>query len=313
MTIDMTETVDGREGAKIRGGIPDEGAGVRRLEDVVLLDVRGDDTRSWLNGQLTNDVRHTKKGDAVYALAVTVKGKILADVWVFDRGDDRFWLAVPSSSVEALLESFDGQIIMEDVEVAPEEGRSLLTVVGPRADVVTAAIGDETPVFSTERLGPSRDVVVAADDTATFERLVREAGALGGGAIDESAWELARLRRHTPRFAVDFDARNYPQEAGLKDRAVSFQKGCYLGQEVVCMLESRGKVSKRLVALRLGGSAPPADSEISAEGKGVGRITSSVLDGGEALALGYVKAAFAEVGAKLEVGGASAEVTAIVE
>jgi hypothetical protein len=244
---------------------------------------------------------------------VTVKGKILADVWVYDRGEDRFWLAVPTVSVEPLLESFDGQIIMEDVEVQRDDGHSVITVVGPKAAKVGDVLDDDAWIFPTARLGESRDVIVSAGDDATFVALVKAAEGVGGGAVDEAAWELARVRRHTPRFAADFDSRNYPQEAGLKERAVSFQKGCYLGQEVVCMLESRGKLSKRLVALSLPGDVrPEVESEISAEGKGVGRITSSVRDGDAALALGYVKAAYAEVGAKVDVGGAAAEVKAIV-
>ncbi len=306
----MAQMVDAREGAKILG----QSAGVRRLEDTVLLDVSGDDTRSWLNGQLTNDVRHTGKGDAVYALAVTVKGKIMADVWAFDRGDDRFWLAVPAASVDALLESFDHQIIMEDVEVERDASVRLVTVVGPKSAAVVEGLGDDVWVFATERLGESRDVIVKADDADVVSRLVERAGDVGGGEVDEAAWELARLRRHTPRYGADFDGRNYPQEAGLKARALSFQKGCYLGQEVVCMLENRGKLSKRLVALRLPADTPrEPETKIDVDGQPIGRITSSVADGDEAVALGYVKTAYARAGTHVKVGDGDAEVTALVD
>jgi len=308
----MGEDSDARKGARILV----ESAGVRALDELTLLDVSGDDTRSWLNGQLTNDVRHTKAGDAVYALAVSVKGKILADVWAFDRGDDRFWLAVPTASVAALLESFDGQIIMEDVEVEADATQHIVALAGPRADeVVTRVVDGGGGVFPTNRLGPGgRDVVVASDDEATLLALVAAAEEVGGGAVDEAAWELARVRRGVPRYGLDFDARNYPQEAGLKARAVSFEKGCYLGQEVVCMLESRGKLSKRLVVLSVAGDTPPdVDANIVAEdGTEIGRVTSSVVDGDSTLAFGYVKAAFAEGGRMLAIDDRRAEVTAVV-
>jgi hypothetical protein len=304
----MSSEFDDRRGVKIL----EEVAGVRRLPDLSVLSVTGDDTRSWLNGQLTNDVRDTKPGQAVYALAVTVKGKILADVWVYDRGQDRFWLAVPTSAVPALLASFEAQIIMEDVDVEDDVALAVVAVVGPAApDVVNAVTDLEGRVFSTTRLSQtSRDVIVASGQTTLEDALITAAEALGGGAVTASAWELARLRARAPRYPVDFDARNYPQEAGLKDRAVSFQKGCYLGQEVVCMLETRGKLSKRLVLLAVDGAdAIAADTTIADDaGKDIGRVTSSVQGDDGTLALGYVKAAFAEKGRVLSVGGRSAEV-----
>ncbi|RLB51325.1 MAG: hypothetical protein DRJ42_17040 [Deltaproteobacteria bacterium] len=304
-----------------------DSVGVRVLDEVALLEVTGDDSRSWLNGQVTNDVRETKTGDAVYALAITVKGRILADVWAFDRGDDVFWLAVPKESVGPLLESFESQIIMEDVEVETREDLAVISVVGPRAPDVVAQSGEGggTPadrVHPSDRLGVGgRDVIVdrAALDTAR-DGLVEAARSVDGDIVSSASWDLVRLWKMAPRFAVDFDNRNYPQEAGLEARAVSFNKGCYLGQEVVCTLESRGKTSKRLVVLTVDGSSPPeADADIlrrdqdPGEDQSVGRVTSAAFDGDSTFAFGYVKSALAEAGTQLAIDGRNAEVLAVVK
>src|SRR5262245_60655526 len=114
--------------------------GVRSLPDLAVLEVDGEDARSWLNGQVTNDVRHTERGGSVYSLVVTVRGKVVADAWVLDRGDDRFFLVVPAVAVDKLLAGFEDQIIMEDVEARARGDLAVLTVQGPLASEVIAAV-----------------------------------------------------------------------------------------------------------------------------------------------------------------------------
>ncbi len=272
----MSELIDGAARLAI--------AGVRAL-DTGVLRVRGEDARSWLNGQITNDIRAMSRGDAIYALVLDGRGKILADAWVLERGEDVL-LVVPRETVEPLREHFDKYIVMEDVELdAP--ALAVVTVQGARAADVAGSDG-----FPCDRLGDGgRDVVVPEGDRdAALARLIEAAERVGGGAVDDAAWELARVRRAVPRFGVDFGPANYPQEAGLKDRAVSFTKGCYLGQEVVCTLENRGQLSRRLVRLE-GAPARPGD-ELRADEKVVGQVTSSALDPERGtIALGYLKRA----------------------
>jgi folate-binding protein YgfZ len=115
---------------------------------------------------------------------------------------------------------------------------------------------------------------------------------------------------------VDFDAATYPQEAGLEKRAISFNKGCYLGQEVVCMLELRGHVKRKLVGLHLGGASVPARGAdvTDAGGESVGAVTSAAAVPGEGvLALAMVKRTKGEPGAALRVGGTDAVVVAPAE
>jgi folate-binding protein YgfZ len=131
---------------------------------------------------------------------------------------------------------------------------------------------------------------------------------------DDRAWEALRLDRAVPEFGADFDATTYPQEAGLEKRAVSFSKGCYLGQEVVFMLEKRGHVKRRLVTLRVDGDLPPRGAEVrGADGEVVGNVTSAarVPTAGGPLAMAMVKRALATAGAELIVAGAKATVVAL--
>ncbi len=281
-------------------------AGVRALDDAVLR-VRGEDARSWLNGQITNDVRGMERGDAAYALVLDGRGKILSDAWVLERGEDVL-LVVPRETVDLLREHFEKYIVMEDVDLDVAD-LAVVTVQGPRAAEVAGPEG-----YPCDRLGAGgRDRLVRSSDRdATLAALAAAADALGGGEVSREGWELARLRAAVPRFGADFGPAHYPQEAGLKERAVSFTKGCYLGQEVVCTLENRGQLSRRLV--RLEGSAARAGSELRYGESVVGQITSALHDParGGALALGYVKRAAATRGARLEGDRGELVVTAVL-
>ena len=273
-----------------------ETVGVRLLSDIAVLEIAGDDAQSWLNGQMTNDVALSKPGDATYGFVINVKGKILTDVWAL-HGQDGFQLLVYKPSVEALLPHFDKYIIMEDVEVTPRPDLSVLTVQGPLAGKV---VGEHNEAFPCNRLGTvGFDLVVASKDAhKCLHELAAAAAKLGGCDVSEAGWELVRLRLGVPRMGVDFDERSYPQQTGLKERAISFNKGCYLGQEVVCMIESRGQVSKTLTMLT-GTQTPGVGTTVEdSDGKEVGRITSATWDpaGKLALAIGLLKASAAEVG-----------------
>ena len=296
-----------------RAAFLESSAGVRALDDRTLVTVRGDDARTWLNGQITNDVRTTKPGDAVYALAIHVKGRVLADLHVLDRGERGLAMTLPRANLAQLLEHLERYVIMEDVTLAPEEGLAIVTVQGPRAAEVVGA-GLES--YPCDRLGRGgRDVIVAAADRdAVVASLIEKAGAIGGGEVDAAAWELARVRAGRPALFADFGETTYPQEAGLEAAAVSFQKGCYLGQEVVCMLENRGQLNRRLARLESASELAKGDGIVDAENKRVGEITSVVRDGDRTLALGFVKRAHASAGAELATeGGAKVRVEAPIE
>ncbi|HEX5657284.1 MAG TPA: hypothetical protein VFX59_08815 [Polyangiales bacterium] len=262
-----------------------------------VVRVRGDDARSWLNGQITNDVRTLAGDHAVYALTLTAKGRVISDLWALDDAPGMA-LVLPEARASAALERFDKHIIMEDVELEPAEVR-VITVQGPRASEVVEGLGVRR--YACARLTEGFDVWDA--DLAV---LTARATTLGGGVLDAEGWAAAHLALGVPRVGVDFGDDTYPQEAGLR-RALSFGKGCYLGQEVVYMLENRGQLARRLVQLEAPGAEP--GSEITDEaGKKLGSLTSAASP----FALGLVKRSHAEPGQTVLVGGSPVRVRTVV-
>lgn len=293
-----------------------ETAGVYQTTDRVVH-VRGDDARSWLNGQVSNDVRELSEEAACYALALTVKGRIVSDLWALAEGAEGMALVLPKARCEATLERLDKHIIMEDVELTPDAELEVFTVQGPRASEVVMA-AREAPLrrYRCARLtAEGIDLWVArAQAEALFEQLVRAAVAVGGGVLGDPSWAEAHVALRVPRLGVDFGEDSYPQEAGLGSRALSFSKGCYLGQEVVYMLENRGQLPRRLVQLEApsGAVIEPGAPVLDGEGKRVGEVTSATVSGEEPLALAYVKRALAEVERFVWVAGSPCRVRAVV-
>jgi folate-binding protein YgfZ len=287
-------------------------AGFWLRPDLTVVRVQGDDRLSWLNGQVTNDLRALENAGSVHALAVHVRGKIMADIWVVAKSDELL-IVIPKSASATLLESFERYIIMEDVTLAPWPEVSVLSVVGPEASQLAAAaagIGANAATgYASDELGIGGYAFVG--EPAALEPIAATLEAAGAVAIDEHGYELVRLRLGVPRYGVDYGERSYPQEAGLK-QLVSFAKGCYLGQEVVCTLENRGKLTRRLAlfqgaAAEGGGELPSAGTSLkTASDETPGEVTSAVYDPDLAavLALGYVKRAHAAPGTTLTAAGA---------
>ena len=309
----MSDTASPRaEAAALAGS-----AGVRLRDDLLAVHVSGEDRLTWLNGQITNDLRPVSRDTAIYALAVTVRGKIMADLWVLDRGSE-LCVLLPHDAADVVLESFDRQIIMEDVELTRDPDLRVISVQGPRAREVAAAVEPPPEVHGADELGHGGALVLAAasETPALFDRLAAEARRVGGGAVSEAGFDLARVRAGRPRFGRDFGAQQYPQEAGLKERAVSFGKGCYLGQEVVCTLENRGRLTRRLVRFETTSDAvvAPQTPLLDADGAAAGHVTTALLDPelGRGVALGYVKSALALSGREFSAGDARLSLIGLV-
>lgn len=288
-------------------------AGLRRRDDLVVYRVSGDDQRSWLNGQVTCDIRNTTPGQGVYGLAITVKGRVMADLWVLDLGEDDLHVAMPKDAASAVTERFETQIIMEDVELLVRPELSVMSVQGPRGAALTSdAAADGEQVVSADELGIGGCLVLTQEADACWSRLSEAVTAAGGAVVTDPGWELARIGLGVPRFERDFGDDTYPQEAGLKARAVSFNKGCYVGQEVVCTLENRGRLSRQLCRLHSETALTPGtvvrDGDVD-----IGRITSAAASGPDAhVALGYVKRAFAQPAQRLSTDVGPLEVVAVV-
>ena len=286
-------------------------AGLRLQRAEVVIAVEGDDARTWLNGQMTNDLKRLSKDAGVYGLVLTTKGRVLADLFAFERGG-ALHFAVDAAVWPTLREQLEKYIIMEDVSLRQTTLRTL-SLCGARAREVDLSALAETgaTVVAHARLGPSLEIVVEEQAVAvTVASLAPSLAALRSGPaeIDDAAWERARIAMGVPHFPVDFGERTYPQEAGLKKRALAFDKGCYLGQEVVCMLENRGQVTRSLVRLSIAAGTEPG-AALRRGDDVVGELTSAAGSHG----IGLVKRALAEAGTSLDSDHGAAMVLGPVE
>jgi folate-binding protein YgfZ len=295
-----------------------DSAGVFVTNDRVVR-LSGDDAASWLNGQVTADVRSLTPGQAVYALSVSLKGRVHTDLWVVPSAEG-LSVVLPESCAERALEAFEKHIIMEDVELDPQPALRVITVQGPKAAQVVTAVAADAQLgwthYACARLSPESgfDVWVPASElTMRVEALTAAASALSGGALDAAGWAHAHVVLGIPRAGVDFGPETYPQEAGLKARAVSFSKGCYTGQEVVYMLEKRGQVSRRLVQLVGPLTAPAAGATVLDDNDTrIGEVTSATQTANAGFALAYLKRAHSEPPTDVRIAGEQWQVRYVV-
>ena len=259
--------------------------GVLMLSDRAVISISGDDAHEWLQGQITNQCEGATPGDAVYGFVLTLKGRVMADVWALFH-DDGIWLAVPESQVAALLERLDRYVIMEDVDLEHRAELRVFVAQGPRSDSLSERD------WPADHLGTGGRLWIVSKDEVDpeLERVSRLARELDGGWVSDEAWAYAHVVRGRPRFGVDFGDWTYPQETGLTRIAVSFNKGCYVGQETVVMLQNRGKAPKVLWRWTLDAAEAPAPkSPIQHEGQAAGELSSAVSVGDHVEALGFLK------------------------
>ena len=232
--------------------------------------VRGGEAADFLQGQVSNDVEALEPGSGCYATVLSHKGKLRTDLRIL-RGDDWFWLdteAIGHAVLEHMLRTYSlgRDVQFEDVT----ESRALLSLVGPAArERLDAAPPAEEHSFVTGEHGIYVATLLGVD-------VICEPGTeLGVEAVADEAAECVRIEAGRPRLGFDMDAETMPQEAGINERAVSFTKGCYVGQETVARLHYRGKPNRHLRGLRL---SEPAErgTEIVFGEKTVGRLGSTL-------------------------------------
>ncbi|APR86339.1 Folate-dependent protein for Fe/S cluster synthesis/repair in oxidative stress [Minicystis rosea] len=289
-----------------------EGALIHPRTDLAVFAVTGKDRLSWLNGLVTQDVGKLASGAGAYSLAVGKTGRIMAELWIVG-GADRVYVVVARDRLEMIRQHFDKHLIMEDAEIGDALDRDVLFLHGPLArDLVGDARTFGADAAMVDWTGRGDAAVVLAPEgkrTELEDALFARAGRAGATATDE-AWESIRIAWGLPRFGVDFDEQSLPQEAALERVAVSFSKGCYLGQETVFMLEKRGHARRRLARIAVeGADAVAAGAEIAlADDGAVGTVTSATPGGEGTLALGYVKFKHASVGTALVIAGRPARI-----
>jgi folate-binding protein YgfZ len=248
------------------------------------LALTGAEAKEFLHGQVTNDVERLTAGTGCYAAFLTHKGKMLGDMRVLDTGDELL-LDCERVALQDLFNMIRKYKLGRAVELHKRTlERGLLSLLGPAARRIAGA--DDLPAQEhSHRAGtiagaPVR--LIATDlgvdvlcDAADTERVGAALFAAGAVPAAEEEAELLRVESGRPRYGVDLDAGVIPQEAGLNERAVSFEKGCYVGQETVARLHFRGKPNRHLRGLRLSGEAARGDVLRLGE-REVGRLGSVV-------------------------------------
>ncbi len=292
--------------------------------------ISGRDRVRWLNGMITNNVRDLQPGHGVYAFVLNPQGHILGDPYVYSRGDD-FVLETDASQADKLYSHLKRFIIMDQVEFKPADDWVALGIQGPRAEEtlrgaeldhsalqplqfvqVKYGKAEVNLVRSDHPLSPSYELLFAADHGPALWDALLKAGAAPVGA---EALELARIADGIPRYGQDIRERDLPQETGQM-RALSFTKGCYIGQEIVERIRARGKLHRGFTGFRMvEGALPAPGAKVQAAGKDVGEITSAALlpagDGEIAAGLGYLRSEAAAPGTLVEIGSSRAAVTAL--
>jgi folate-binding protein YgfZ len=286
------------------------GAGVVRRHDRGVLQVTGPDRLVWLQGLLTNDVASLPVGGVCDAAYLTPQGRMITDARVFNRVD-RTFLDVPASLAASLRARLESLLFSEDAHVSDLSNEmAIIDLHGPQAPGIAGP-----PLVRDDAFGvPGFSGLVSNDEV---EELVRALVSQGALETSVDTLEVVRVEAGRPRFLVDMDEHTIPLEAGLERTAISFTKGCYVGQEVIVRVTHRGggRVAKKLVGLRINRAELPESGDlISSAGRQVGRITSAVWSPtlSTGLALGYVHRDFVEPGTGVEIQGSKGALSATV-
>lgn len=311
------------------------GAGLIDFSHRALLQFTGPDRLPFLQGMLSNDLRTLKPFDGQQATLLTQQGKVVADVRVLCAMNS-FYLDFWENLKEKILAHLNRYLIADEVEIADRSAEyGVLSIQGPRAaallrDLVGSAElptqpmghamvninGSAICVVNADHTGEKGfDLIIPATDMVTIASRLTEAGRkLSAKWVGAEALNVLRIEAGIPRYGIDFNEDNLLLEVGLEG-AVSFTKGCYLGQEVVERIRSRGHVNKKLLGLLVEGkTAPGAGSVIEAAGKTVGTVTSSVISPrqNQPIALAYLHKDFWTPGAEVCVQNAGTKNRAIV-
>ena len=307
-------------------------AGVLDRTDRAYLTATGPDARRYLHAMVTNEVKALEPGQGRYTLQLNAQGQILADLYLLAM-EDHLLLETDWALKEKLRAVLEKYIIADDVELGDRSDQlAALSVEGPRSGELLRGAGAGTLPgeefnHAWVKLGESPVLVVRLSETgeegyrliftveyaqSLWDALTAAQSKAPWKPIGHAAFELLRTEAGLPRYGAELDERTLPPEAGLEARAISYTKGCYLGQEIVERIRSRGHVNRKLVGLTLGaGPLPPRGAKLAKDGKDAGFLTTAIESPtlGRRIALGYLRREHLAPGTELEVeGGGAAEV-----
>ena len=270
--------------------------------------VTGSEAVMFLNGLITNDMKAVVENKWLPAVFPTVQGRLIAAVRITRDKDDGFLIDTENASHEAVLKTISRFTLAGDFRVADVTSEiALLTVQGRRAgEIIREALGntDFIPASHTAEVG--FDLLIDADkSSASTQQLI----AAGAQPVAQDVFEVLRIEAGIPRHGVDMDESNVVLETNLDD-AISYTKGCYLGQEIIVRIKHRGHVAKKLTGMKFENSVAVGVVE-SSEGKDIGRITSVAYSPKleTTIALGYVRYEYLSAGTTVKAGDVAGTVT----
>jgi folate-binding protein YgfZ len=278
--------------------------------------VRGSEAADYLQGQLTNDVEALAPGAGCYSALLDRKGHMQGDMTVLRRSDDEFLIATVDQARAAVVRHLDMYRIGRDAELEDiTDSHTAISVIGPAA---ASRLGLAPLALEhanrEETIGQTTTVVAATDvgvdlffGSRSRDAVVAALGAAGIEPVSGEAAEIVRVESGRPRFGAEMTTKTLPQEAGINERAVSFTKGCYIGQETVARLHYKGKPNRHLRGLRLEAPAQVGDAVRLGE-RELGAVGTAVLSPARGpIALAILRRE-AEPGATVEVGETRGEV-----
>ena len=299
------------------------------VSDRVQIELTGADRAKFLHNFCTNDIKKLQPGQGCEAFVTNIKGKIVGHIFVFAEAD-ALWLESVPGSAATLIPHLDRFLIREDVQLRERSAEfAEFLIVGERSTELLAKwlpglaefplyghlanSSNELPIRSARRVdwlgSPTWLLSVPVADRDRVQQALMQAGCAIG---DSNQFHQRRIAAGFPLFGTDITEDNLAQEVGRTALAISFTKGCYLGQEPIARIDAMGHVNRILCRLKLtSGPAPTRGTEVfdkpPPNGKSIGAITSSV-SGAETLCLAYVRSAFAKPDTAVVVGSAAAAV-----
>ena len=295
------------------------GAAFAEMTDRAFLRVTGADATRWLNGMVTNNIAALAPGEGNYNFLLNAQGRIQGDCTIYREPGDgpaAFLLETHDSQLETIQKTLDHFIIMDDVELAPLDDRTGILVAGPQALSIVMALGTANHLAAPCSAAPQapapqtlilKQTVYAGapvsliqahsplvprfeiwSDPSTIAAILAELRGTQALPASVAGLEALRLLEATPRYGTDIRDRDLPQETG-QTHALHFAKGCYLGQEIVERIRSRGQVHRQFTQFKLTGEMPTLPATLEANGKPAGELTSAAKIGDTIYALGYAR------------------------
>ena len=274
-----------------------------------LLRLSGKHRLPFLHRISTQRLAKLEPGEAAYTAFLDVKAHVVAEGTVLAR-EDHLVVDVAAEAAEPLVAYLRKYIIMDDVKVQPlGDALRVLPVFGERAIAVATQAAGDAPSFETSRHGaPARDFIHSPEDA---ERVRSALAGAGAAELAEAELEALRVMAGVPRWGAELDGARLVLETGIVRDSVSFDKGCYIGQEVVARGTFRGQIQRGLVQLAVP-AGTPTPSALTVEGQEVGTVTSVAETPEGSLALGYLRRAHWTEGQRLAVAGGEAVVRRVL-